>query len=169
MSERSDLEARYLALKGANLALDLTRGKPAADQLDLSNALDGILAGDFRAEDGTDVRNYGNLRGLPEARALGAHLLDVDPDEVMAGGNASLPRRLPGDPLPAGAARLIRSARPSPRPLPRSRATVPGRRSERSIAPRRTTTESRIDSRRGQWKRLLPIQTFTTPCCTCRS
>lgn len=90
MSERSDLEARYLALKGANLALDLTRGKPAADQLDLSNALDGILAGDFRAEDGTDVRNYGNLRGLPEARALGARLLDVEPDEVMAGGNASL-------------------------------------------------------------------------------
>ena len=90
MSERSDLEARYLALKGANLALDLTRGKPAADQLDLSNALDGILAGDFRAEDGTDVRNYGNLRGLPEARALGARLLDVEPGEVMAGGNASL-------------------------------------------------------------------------------
>lgn len=90
MSERSDLEARYLALKGANLALDLTRGKPAADQLDLSNALDGILAGDFSAEDGTDVRNYGNLRGLPEARSLGARLLDVEPDEVMAGGNASL-------------------------------------------------------------------------------
>ena len=90
MSERSDLEARYLALKGANLSLDLTRGKPAADQLDLSNALDGILAGDYRAEDGTDVRNYGNLRGLPEARALGARFLDVEPDEVMAGGNASL-------------------------------------------------------------------------------
>ena len=90
VSERSDLEARYLALKGANLSLDLTRGKPAADQLDLSNALDGILDGDYRAEDGTDVRNYGNLRGLPEARALGARLLDVEPDEVMAGGNASL-------------------------------------------------------------------------------
>ena len=90
MSERSDLEARYLALKGANLALDLTRGKPAADQLDLSNALDGILEGDYAGEDGTDVRNYGNLRGLPEARALGARLLDVAPDEVMAGGNASL-------------------------------------------------------------------------------
>ena len=90
MVERSNLEARYLALKGANLALDLTRGKPAADQLDLSNALDGILAGDFSAEDGTDVRNYGNLRGLPEARSLGARLLDVEPDEVMAGGNASL-------------------------------------------------------------------------------
>ena len=90
MSDRTELEARYLALKGANLALDLTRGKPAADQLDLSNALDGILAGDFSAEDGTDVRNYGNLRGIPEARALGARLLDVEPGEVMAGGNASL-------------------------------------------------------------------------------
>ena len=90
MSALEDFECRFEALKGANLNLDLTRGKPAADQLDLSDALDGVLAGDFRAEDGTDARNYGNLRGLPEARALGARFLDVEPDEVMAGGNASL-------------------------------------------------------------------------------
>ena len=90
MSELPALEARFQALKGANLALDLTRGKPAADQLDLADALDGILEGDYRAADGTDARNYGNLRGLPEARALGARFLDVEPDEVIAGGNASL-------------------------------------------------------------------------------
>ena len=85
-----DLEAQFQTLRGANLALDLTRGKPAAEQLDLANALDGYLGGDYRAEDGTDVRNYGVLRGIPEARALGARFLDVSPDEVIAGGNSSL-------------------------------------------------------------------------------
>ena len=85
-----ELERQYAALQGANLKLDLTRGKPAAEQLDLSDELDGILNGDFTGEDGTDVRNYGNLRGIPEARQLGAELLDVAPEDVIAGGNASL-------------------------------------------------------------------------------
>ena len=90
MTERGELERRFDALKGANLSLDLTRGKPAAEQLDLANELDGYLGGDYAAADGTDVRNYGMLRGLPEARVLGARLLDVAPEEVIAGGNASL-------------------------------------------------------------------------------
>ena len=88
--DRQSLEQQFQALKGANLNLDLTRGKPAAEQLDLSNALDGILAGDYRTEDGTDVRNYGLLRGIPEARALGARFLDVEPAAVIAAGNSSL-------------------------------------------------------------------------------
>ena len=71
-------------------SLDLTRGKPAADQLDLSTPLDGILQGAVEAADGTDIRNYGGLRGIPEARELGARLLDVDADLVIAGGNSSL-------------------------------------------------------------------------------
>lgn len=82
----SDLELQ----KGNRIALDLTRGKPAPDQLALSDALDGILAGNFRAADGTDCRNYGGLRGLPEARALGAELLDVPAAQVMCWGNSSL-------------------------------------------------------------------------------
>ena len=90
MTDREDLEGRFDALKGANLNLDLTRGKPAAEQLDLADELDGCLGGNYVAEDGTDVRNYGMLRGLPEARALGARLLDVAPEQVIAGGNASL-------------------------------------------------------------------------------
>ena len=90
MTERDDLEARFDSLKGANLNLDLTRGKPAAEQLDLADELDGCLGGNYVAEDGTDARNYGMLRGLPEARELGARLLDVAPGEVIAGGNASL-------------------------------------------------------------------------------
>jgi DNA-binding transcriptional MocR family regulator len=77
-------------LKAQRLALDLTRGKPAADQLDLSNALDGILRGNYTTSDGADARNYGGLRGIPEARRLGAELLDTPFEYVLAGGNSSL-------------------------------------------------------------------------------
>jgi len=84
------LNARLDQLKGAGLSLDLTRGKPSADQLDLSNELDGILRGDFRLKDGTDARNYGGLLGIPEARAFGAAILGTSADRVIAGGNSSL-------------------------------------------------------------------------------
>ena len=90
MTTRQTIEQDFAALRGANLALDLTRGKPAPEQLDLANALDGLLTGDYRAEDGTDVRNYGVLRGIPEARRLGARFLELRPEEVIAGGNSSL-------------------------------------------------------------------------------
>ncbi len=85
-----ELAARFEALKEAGLALDLTRGKPGPDQLALSDGLDDVLGGDYRLDDGTDVRNYGGLTGIPEARRLGAELLGVRPDEVIAGGNSSL-------------------------------------------------------------------------------
>jgi len=84
------LQAEYQTLKAQNLALDLTRGKPCAEQLALSNALDGSLGGDYRAADGTDVRNYGGLEGLPEARALFAQVLETPPAETYVGGNSSL-------------------------------------------------------------------------------
>ena len=58
------LENRYAALCGHGLKLDLTRGKPSPEQLDLSAGLDTALAGGFRADDGTDLRNYGGLDGL---------------------------------------------------------------------------------------------------------
>lgn len=70
--------------------LDLTRGKPAPDQLDLSAPMDTILGGDYRAADGSDVRNYGQVRGLAEARALGAELLEVPAEQVICWGNSSL-------------------------------------------------------------------------------
>lgn len=84
------LAARLDQLRAQGLKLDLTRGKPAGDQLELSNGLETALHGNFFASDGTDVRNYGGLRGIPEARALGAALLGVDPATVMAAGNSSL-------------------------------------------------------------------------------
>ena len=84
------LSAQYEAFRQANLNLDLTRGKPAPAQLDLSNELDGILDGFYLLQDGTDVRNYGGILGIPEARQLAATFLEVDTDEVLVGGNSSL-------------------------------------------------------------------------------
>jgi DNA-binding transcriptional MocR family regulator len=86
-----DARTRYEAMKRSPTALDLTRGKPAPEQLDLSNDLLTVLGPkDFRAADGTDCRNYGGLEGLPEARALWAELLEVKADRVMAADNSSL-------------------------------------------------------------------------------
>ena len=84
------LSARFSELADAGLNLDLTRGKPSPQQLALSDPIDLTLDGDYRLEDGTDVRNYGGLTGIPEARRLGAEMLGVDPESVIAGGNSSL-------------------------------------------------------------------------------
>jgi DNA-binding transcriptional MocR family regulator len=84
------LQEQYQALKALGLTLDLTRGKPCTEQLALSDALDGILEGNYLAGSGVDARNYGGLEGLPEARALFGSLLDALPDETLIGGNSSL-------------------------------------------------------------------------------
>lgn len=84
------LRAEYDAFRGRGLALDMTRGKPCPPQLDLSLAMLDCLGRDYKAADGTDCRNYGVLEGLPEARALFAELLEVEPAEVIVGGNSSL-------------------------------------------------------------------------------
>lgn len=84
------LRATFESLKETGLSLDLTRGKPSPEQVALSDGLDEALGGDYRLDDGTDVRNYGGLLGIPEARRLGAELLGVRPGEVIAGGNSSL-------------------------------------------------------------------------------
>ncbi len=85
-----ELEDRYRQLCQQGLSLDLTRGKPSPEQVALSDALDGILQGDYFAEDGTDVRNYGGLDGLPEAKRLFGGILDLAPQETLIGGNGSL-------------------------------------------------------------------------------
>src|SRR5512139_2846603 len=84
------LRAEYEAFRARGLALDMTRGKPCAEQLDLSLGLLDCLGREFKAADGSDCRNYGVLEGLPEARALFAELLEVAPAEVIVGGNSSL-------------------------------------------------------------------------------
>lgn len=84
----ASLRAEYDAARAQKLALDMTRGKPCPEQLDLAAGILEIR--DYKAADGTDCRNYGVLEGLPEARALFAELLEVEPAEVIVGGNSSL-------------------------------------------------------------------------------
>jgi len=83
---------RHAAFRARGLKLDSTRGKPSAEQLDLSNALLSLPGPDgFRAADGGDCRNYlGDVRGLPEARALFAPMLGAPAEQVLVGGNSSL-------------------------------------------------------------------------------
>jgi DNA-binding transcriptional MocR family regulator len=88
---QQDAWKRYEQMKRTPASLDLTRGKPAPEQLDLSSELMTILGPkDYRAADGTDCRNYGGLEGLPEMRALFGELLEAKPDQVMAAENSSL-------------------------------------------------------------------------------
>jgi aspartate/methionine/tyrosine aminotransferase len=89
LARERELDSTYQRFRDADLTLDLTRGKPSPAQLALSDGLDAD-AGGYVAADGTDTRNYGGLDGLAEARALGAAVLGVRPDEVIAGGNSSL-------------------------------------------------------------------------------
>ncbi len=85
------LRTRYERFRALGLSLDMSRGKPCAEQLDLSNALfDCVTADDYRAADGTDCRNYGGVDGLPEARALFGALLGARPEQTIVGGNSSL-------------------------------------------------------------------------------
>lgn len=81
--------AAYAELVAKGLSLDLTRGKPSAAQLDLSEELLSLPNGHL-ATDGTDVRNYGGLTGLAELRAIFAELLGIEVGQIVAGGNASL-------------------------------------------------------------------------------
>ena len=83
------LSAEHESHLSAGLHLDLTRGKPSPAQVALSDGLEVVLDGRYETG-GVDVRNYGALDGIREARQLGAELLGVRESEVLAGGNASL-------------------------------------------------------------------------------
>ncbi len=80
----------YADLQAKNLALDLTRGKPSPEQLDLSNQLLSLPGADYRDREGTDTRNYGGLNGLPELREIFAELLGVGVPNLIAANNSSL-------------------------------------------------------------------------------
>ena len=95
---REQLSARLAALteeynsyKAMDLKLDMSRGKPGADQLELTNEmLDPAILGDFKASNGFDVRNYGILDGIPECKQIFADILGVKPENTIVFGNASL-------------------------------------------------------------------------------
>lgn len=82
------LQKRYEEIKSEKLNLDMSRGKPGADQLDLSMEL--LEDKSHIAADGTDCRNYGGLDGLPEAKRLFSRMLEVGTGEIIVGGNSSL-------------------------------------------------------------------------------
>jgi DNA-binding transcriptional MocR family regulator len=84
-------ESRYQAFKAKGLKLDMTRGKPSAEQLDLANELLTTLGpSDYKSADGTDTRNYGGLDGIAEMKAIFAEMMDTIPSQVVVGGNSSL-------------------------------------------------------------------------------
>ncbi|MEH3153977.1 MAG: aminotransferase class I/II-fold pyridoxal phosphate-dependent enzyme [Gordonia paraffinivorans] len=87
---RDELTDLYEKLRAAGLSLDLTRGKPAPDQLDLSTPILSLPGDDFRDPDGTDCRNYGGLTGLPGLRRIFGELLAVPADQLVAANNSSL-------------------------------------------------------------------------------
>jgi DNA-binding transcriptional MocR family regulator len=88
---RDKVHGDYEAFRARGLKLDMTRGKPSPEQLDLSN---GLLAfpgnRDHSTEAGEDARNYGGLQGLPEARALFAPMLGAPAERIAVGDNSSL-------------------------------------------------------------------------------
>ncbi len=87
LAKQSELQKRYDAFKAMNLKLDMSRGKPGADQLDLSA---GVLDVEDYVADGVDLRNYGMLEGIPSCRKLFGDLMGVDAKNVIVGPNASL-------------------------------------------------------------------------------
>ncbi|WP_197375192.1 aminotransferase class I/II-fold pyridoxal phosphate-dependent enzyme [Mycolicibacterium baixiangningiae] len=91
IAQHEQQQRNYAELQGKGLHLDLTRGKPSPAQLDLSNALLELPGRDtYKDSDGTDVRNYGGLHGLPELRAIFGELLGIPVPNLIAGNNASL-------------------------------------------------------------------------------
>lgn len=88
---QKELTAEYEGYKALGLKLNMARGLPSSDQLDLSEDILTVLSKNEDLREGqTDVRNYGLLEGLPSCRALFAELLDVKSENVLAGGNSSL-------------------------------------------------------------------------------
>ena len=91
-AELEDLKSKYADAKGKGLKLNMARGLPSAEQLDMEadffNTLNPTV--DFHSELGIDCRNYGELTGIHEARQLMADMMEVSPEEIIVFGNSSL-------------------------------------------------------------------------------
>lgn len=92
LQEKAGLEAAYKKYAKSGLKLDMSRGKPSAEQLDLSMGMMDVLNGntDLSCEDGTDCRNYGVLDGIQEAKVLLGDMIECPPDNIIIYGNSSL-------------------------------------------------------------------------------
>lgn len=86
------LHAAYKEYQARNLELNMARGKPSAEQLNLSMHMMDVLdsKSDLTCDDGTDCRNYGVLDGIPEAKQLLADMMEVPADNIIIYGNSSL-------------------------------------------------------------------------------
>lgn len=89
---KEELEKKYVEASAKGLKLDMSRGKPSSLQLDLSNELMDVIksTSDMNSENGLDLRNYGVLDGIPEAKKIMADIMGVSSDNVIVYGNASL-------------------------------------------------------------------------------
>jgi aspartate/methionine/tyrosine aminotransferase len=88
---KEDLLQRYGEFQSRRITLDMTRGKPCSEQLDLSlGMLEGDIGKAYLTPNGLDCRNYGGLDGIPAAKILFADYMGVEPDELILGGNSSL-------------------------------------------------------------------------------
>ena len=92
LHEKDMLEQKFKEVQNRNLKLDMSRGKPAAAQLNLSNGMMDILnsTSDMVCESGVDCRNYGVMDGIPEARKLLADMSEVPEKNILIYGNSSL-------------------------------------------------------------------------------
>ncbi|WP_394525218.1 aminotransferase class I/II-fold pyridoxal phosphate-dependent enzyme [Lacrimispora sp. JR3] len=89
---KKELSVQYKEFQGKDLRLDMSRGKPSAEQLDISMGMMDVLSSsdDLTCDDGTDCRNYGVLDGIREAKELLADMMEVAPDYILIYGNSSL-------------------------------------------------------------------------------
>ena len=89
---KAPLKEKYKEYQAKNLSLNMARGKPCAEQLDLSMGMMDVLnsSSDLTCDDGTDCRNYGVLDGIKEAQELLADMMEVPADHIIIYGNSSL-------------------------------------------------------------------------------
>ncbi len=89
---KGQLEKEYEGHRAKNLSLDMSRGKPGAEQLEISMGMMDVLnsSSDLKGEEGVDCRNYGILTGIKEAKELLADMMEVSPNEIIIYGNSSL-------------------------------------------------------------------------------
>ena len=89
---KADLEAKFEEEKGKGLKLDMSRGKPSTEQLNLSMGMMDVLTSDSNlvCEEGVDCRNYGVLDGIKEAKQLLADMMEIPKDNIVIFGNSSL-------------------------------------------------------------------------------
>ena len=90
---KDELERAFDIVKEKGLKLDMSRGKPSVAQLEMGMGLLDALdsKSGMKTENGMDARNYGQLDGIPEAKRLMAEIMQVNPENVIVCGNASLP------------------------------------------------------------------------------